>query len=93
MAFIIANFGYSERRACKLLNVDRTSYRYSSKPDGDEKLRHELILLAKEEPQCGYRRLKTLLEQRGWKVNHKHVYRIYSEELLGKRKVTRRIVD
>jgi hypothetical protein len=48
VAFIIAEFGVSERRACKLLKTDRSSYRYELQPDRDEPLRRELVALALE---------------------------------------------
>ena len=35
VAFVMAEHGVSERRACKLLGMDRSSYRYEPKPDED----------------------------------------------------------
>ena len=55
----------SERRACKLLEVDRSSYRYELQPDRNAILRGELIALAGQKPRYGYRRLGVLLERRG----------------------------
>jgi len=73
---MIAEHGLSERRACKLLEVDRSSYRYEPQPDRDAQLRQELIKLARQKPRFGYRRLAALLERRGHQVNHKRLYRI-----------------
>jgi len=36
----------------------------------------------------GYRRLTVLLQREGWRVNHKHVYRLCREEGLGIRHKT-----
>ena len=70
-------FGYSERAACKLLEMDRNSYRYEPKPDRNEKLRQDLNELARQKPRYGYRRLYVMLQRRGWTVNHKRLYRLY----------------
>jgi len=41
----------SERQACKLLDLDRTSYRYQPKPERNAELRAELIALARQKPR------------------------------------------
>jgi hypothetical protein len=33
VAFVMTEYRYSERQACKLLDLDRASYRYAVKPD------------------------------------------------------------
>lgn len=89
---MIAEHGLSERRACKLLGMDRSSYRYEPRPDEDAPLRQELIELARQKPRFGYRRLGALLERRGYQVNHKRLYRIYREEQLAVRRLKRKHV-
>jgi putative transposase len=90
VALVMAEHGLSERRACKLLGLDRTSYRYEPKPDRNEELRQKLIELARQKPRYGYRRLQALLERRGWRVNHKRLERLYREEHLAVRRVKRK---
>jgi putative transposase len=80
----------SERRACKLLGVDRASYRYEPKPDRNAELRDELVKLARQKPRYGYRRLHAVLERRGERVNVKRVYRLYAEEGLAVRRRRRK---
>jgi putative transposase len=63
VALVVAEFGYSERRACKLMGIDRTSYRYQPRPDHNMALRQELLILAGQRPRYGYRRLTVLLER------------------------------
>jgi len=46
--------------------------------------------LAQARPRFGYFRIYILLRREGWVVNHKHVYRIYSEEGLKVRTKQRR---
>ena len=92
MAFVQAEHGLSERRACKLLEVDRSSYGYEPRPDRNVELREELLKLARQKPRYGYRRLHVLLERRGHAVNVKRIYRLYLEEGLSVRRRKRKRV-
>jgi len=90
VAFVMQEFGLSERQACRLLDVDRSSYRYEPQPRDDGRLREEMVTLAKQKPRYGYRRLGVLLAKRGWKMNHKKLYRLYREEHLAVRRLRRK---
>ena len=90
MALAMAECKVSERRACKLLEVDRSSYRYESQPDRNAALRQELIAVARQKPRYGYRRLGVLLERRGYRANPKRLYRLYQEEHLAVRRLRRK---
>ena len=93
MAFVSAEYRLSERTACKLLGVERSSYRYEPRPDRNAELRAELVKLARQKPRYGYRRLHALLSRRGQEVNVKRVYRLYAEEgLMVRRKKRKRLV-
>ena len=93
MAFVQTEHGLSERRACKLLNVERSGYRYEPRPDRNVELRGELVKLARQKPRYGYRRLHALLSRRGHEVNVKRVYKLYVEEkLMVRRKKRKRLV-
>ena len=72
----------SERGACAVLRFGRSTHRYTSRRDRQEFLRMRLKDLASVRVHYGYRRLYVLLRREGWKVNHKRVYRLYSEENL-----------
>lgn len=72
-------FSISERRACGLLGLWRSSCRYRKKPDRNEELRQKLTELAHERPRFGYRRLGVLLAREGQVVNHKRLFRLYRE--------------
>src|SRR6204780_5670389 len=86
-------FQVSERRACKLMGIDRGSYRYEPRPDRNGPLREALVKLARQKPRYGYRRLHALLSRRGYEVNVKRVYRLYVEErLMVRRKRRKRLV-
>lgn len=83
--------GLSERRACRLVGLARTSCRYERPRQGEEeKLKALLRRLAGERRRFGYRRLTVLLRRAGWAVNHKRVYRLYRQEGLGVRRRKRK---
>jgi len=88
--FTQAEHGVSERRACKLLSMDRASYRYEPRPDRDAELHEELVKLARQKPRYGYRRLHAVLERRGQAVNVKRVSQLYAEEGLAVRRRRRK---
>jgi len=79
---VIADHGYSERRACGLIGVDRSSFQYERKAGGDAAVRTRLKELANERRRFGYRRLAILLKREGVRMNLKKVYRLYKEERL-----------
>lgn len=83
----------SERRACGLIGVARSSCRYQGKRDGDAGLRAALRELALERPRFGYRRLWVMLRRQRWRVNRKRVYRLYREEGLAVRQRKRKRVS
>ena len=72
----------SERRACRVLGVDRSSVRYEAARPDDGALRERLKALAAERRRFGYRRLHVLLRREGHAVNRKRVQRLYREEKL-----------
>jgi transposase InsO family protein len=59
----------SERHACELNSLDRSTYRYEPEPDRNAQLRAKLTELARQRPRFGYRRLGVLLEKGGEVVN------------------------
>jgi putative transposase len=82
-------YAFSERRACGLLDVSVSSYRYQPKRS-DEPLRTRLVELAREKPRFGYRRLHVLLRRSGETVNHKKLYRVYRAAGLSLRRKKRK---
>ena len=72
----------SERRACSVLGVDRSSVRYRSVRSDYAALRKAMKAVADERRRFGYRRVHVMLERQGWLVNQKKVRRLYAEEKL-----------
>ena len=84
-----AKYAFTERRACRLLSVSVSSYRYQPRlPNAG--LRERLIELARAKPRYGYRRLHVLLQREGEVVNHKRVHRIYRDAGLALRRKKRK---
>jgi putative transposase len=76
----------SERHACRLLGLGRSTHRYRArKAERDVALRMRLKELAAQRMRFGYRRLRAMLERAGMSANHKRVYRLYREEGLAMR--------
>jgi putative transposase len=82
-------YAFSQRRACGLVLLAVSSYRYRVRRT-DEPLRAKLVELAREKPRFGYRRLQVLLRRSGEVVNHKRVHRVYREAGLSLRRKKRK---
>ena len=80
------DFEMSQRRACALIDADRSSMRYRSRRPDDAELRGKLRDLAHERHRFGYRRLFALLRRVGELSGRNKVYRLYREEGLSVRK-------
>lgn len=73
-------FKVSERRACRLIRLGRSTKRYRLRRDEQTALRIRLKELAAARPRYGYLRLHILLLREGWHINKKRVYRLYRQE-------------
>ncbi len=85
-AHLRSAYEMSERRACRVLSVNRASVRYQATRPDDGDLRDRLKALAQERRRFGYRRLHVMLRREGHVVNRKRVQRIYREERLTARR-------
>ena len=94
VAYLRAEHGLSERRACHIVGADRTMIRYRSQRAPDTMLRGRLRDLANERRRFGYRRLFVLLRREGEPSGINRIYRLYREEGLTvrKRKARRKAV-
>lgn len=86
VAHLVASHEVSERRACAVLQVDRSMVRYRSRRVCDAVHRRRIRELAGERRRFGYRRLLILLRREGVAMNHKRFRRLYREEGLQVRK-------
>jgi putative transposase len=90
VSHIKESLGLSERRACQLVDVSTSVYRYRPKPGNDDILRKRLRELAEQRKRFGSPRLHIMLKREGLVVNHKRTERIYREEGLALRRKRRR---
>jgi len=74
--------GVSQRRACEVLAVDRSSVRYRSIRPDDAGLREAMRMVASERRRFGYRRIHVMLQRQGIAMNLKKLRRLYREEKL-----------
>ncbi|MBB5278722.1 transposase InsO family protein [Rhizobium rosettiformans] len=78
--------GYSQRRACSLVDIDPRVFRYRSTRGDDVAIRAKLKELANQRRRFGYHRLHILLKREGVEINWKRLYQLYREERLTVRK-------
>jgi putative transposase len=82
----------SERRACRLVKLSRSVFRYQASLRDDTEIQSRLAELAARHPEFGFRKMFLTLRRLGHSWNHKRVYRIYCALKLNlKRKHKRRL--
>lgn len=86
VAYACDKHGVSQRRACAVLNIDRSTVRYTSVRPDDAHLREAMKKVASERRRFGYRRIHVMLERQGICMNQRKLRRLYSEEKLQVRK-------
>lgn len=64
-------------RACRLLHISRTVYRYEPKLAKDEEVKKVLRELANQYRRYGFTKMFNKIRQAGHSWNHKRVYRVY----------------
>jgi len=79
------SYPVSERRACSLLNLARTTYHYRSRRDPRTQARQRMREIAAARVRYGYRKIRVLLQREGFTLSKKVVYRLYREQGLSLR--------
>jgi putative transposase len=87
---LMAERDFGVTRACGLVNLSRSLYRYRSQREPCMGLRERLCEIAAQKRRYGYRRVYRRLRREGWLVNRKRVYRIYRQEGLAVRRRKRK---
>ena len=82
----MAGHGFSERRACRLIGVNRSAWQYEPLRGKDDAVRERMREIANERRRFGYRRLFVLLRREGEPSGKNRIYRLYREEGLTVRK-------
>ena len=77
-------------RACGLVEISRSLYRYRSRRPDNVPLRARIEEIAALKRRYGYRRVYLRLRREGWEVNRKRVYRLYRDAGLAVRRRKRK---
>jgi putative transposase len=78
--FIRKHFAISERRACEILKLPRSTHRYAPQREtyDEERLVQFLRRFVIAHPRHGYRRFWTALRREGITISLKTAYRLWS---------------
>lgn len=77
--YLVDSGQLSERRACQVIGVSRTSVRHQNKrAEQNQVLKTALLAKATQYPRYGYLMLHGLLKQEGLVINRKRTYRLYT---------------
>lgn len=79
MAAAQVDWGVSERRACDVLLVNRSTCQYRSRRPGQAALEARIKEICETRVRYGVRRVHVQLRREGWEINHKKTHRIYRE--------------
>ena len=75
----LEKYKLSVRRACRVLKLHRSVFRYQPKPKDDDAVRAALLQIAARKPRWGFRKMYQYLRNHGQSWNHKRVHRVYRE--------------
>ena len=67
----------SERQACEIMNLSRSVFRYEAKKQDEQELTTELLAVAGRKPRWGFGKMADYLRNKGFRWNHKRIYRVY----------------
>lgn len=69
-AYVVGQRLCSERRACRYLDLHRSTYRYPIQPPRPRQiqLQERIVALSWQYPRYGYRRIRAVLAREGWSV-------------------------
>src|SRR5690242_1644564 len=82
--------GFGVTRACGLIEISRSLYRYRRRRPDSGPLRARIEEIAAIKRRYGYRRVYLRLRREGWAVNRKLTYRLYREAGLAVRRRKRK---
>ena len=87
---LMAERDFGVTRACGLVHISRSLYRYRSRRPECSAVRARIEEIAAVKRRYGYRRIHVLLRREGWAINRKRTYRLYREAGLAVRRRKRK---
>lgn len=76
---MMSEWKVSQRRACRVLQLDPTTFHYKSRRPAQAPLEAKIKEICQTRIRYGYRRVHVLLRRDGWMINQKKTRRIYRE--------------
>ena len=76
---VCGEWDVSIRRACRVLEIDTSTYHYKSRRPGQAVLERRIKEICQTRVRYGYRRVHVLLRREGWPINQKKTRRVYRE--------------
>lgn len=83
--YLIGEHQASQVRACRVVGMSRSGFRYKVKKADDREIKDQLQAIAEHKPRWGFRKIFDYLKNQGFRWNHKRVYRVYCEMKLNLR--------
>jgi putative transposase len=83
-------FGLSERKACELIRLNRSTFQYVCRQKDEEEIRNRIRKIANRHKRYGSPMIHARLRREGFMINHKKTERIYREEGLTLRRKIRK---
>ncbi len=78
--YLQVTFNISERRSCRVINLNRATKRHKRRNNKDNELTREIHFLSDKYPRFGYRKIYNKLKETGWKVGRERVRLIRRQE-------------
>ena len=92
--YLVTEEQLSNRRACKLIGISRSTCQYTSKSKDDSELQQALTALTDRHAAIGYWQCCYRLWNKGYNWNHKRIYRVYTDMKLNiRRRVKKRLPE
>lgn len=76
----------SQRQACQVVSLPRSSFAYQAKEKHDEEVIEQLRILTNKHPSIGFWKCYYRLRKQSFTWNHKRVYRVYKKMKLNIRR-------
>jgi putative transposase len=77
--FLLQNHNLSQRQACQAVKISRTTYLYRPRNKEDKQIISLLGELVDKHPSIGFWKCYHRIRRRGYKWNHKRIYRVYTQ--------------
>jgi len=78
--YLQVSYDVSERRSCRIINLNRATKRHKPQNNRDNELTKEICFLSEKYPRFGYRKIYNKLKEAGWKVGRERVRLIRKQE-------------